>query len=156
MRYLSLAAAALAAVTAFAGPAAADGITIVSPPAFTVDPVGKAPLSCGYGRPGLGVACGSNGPMTSGTKTIGTVYRECTLQKKGAKYDTSSCDATFVFDDGSQIGVRGLVPVPHAKVEAKGFDGYVLGGTLKYEGWYGTVHYEPVAAKPGQYWVTFH
>ncbi|AZM89658.1 MULTISPECIES: hypothetical protein [Streptomyces] len=155
MRYLSLAAAALAAATALAGPAAADGITIVSPPAFTVDPVGKAPLTCALGLPGVGVPCGSNGPMTSGTKTIGTVYRECTVQKRGTKYDTSSCDATFAFNDGSQIGVRALVPVPHAGVEAKAFDGYVLGGTLAYEGWYGTVHYEPTATA-GQYAVTFH
>ncbi|MFD0354860.1 hypothetical protein ACFVHW_14160 [Streptomyces sp. NPDC127110] len=53
------------------------------------------------------------------------------------------------------LTATGLFEIPHAGVEAKAFDGYVLGGTQAYEGWYGTVHYEPTKTA-GQYTVTFH
>ncbi|MFJ2749639.1 hypothetical protein [Streptomyces sp. NPDC087297] len=156
-RLAALAALALAAVTVLTGPAAADDTKeerVV--PAFTVDPVGKAPLSCALGLPGVGVPCGSTGPMTSGTDTVGTVYRQCTLQKQGAKYNRSQCELVFEFDNGAQIGVRALVPVPRTGVEPKAFEGFVTGGTLKYAGLTGAVHYEPVTGRAGQYAVTFH
>ncbi|MGG8408267.1 hypothetical protein ACM614_17525 [Streptomyces sp. 12297] len=175
-RVLALVVAGMGLIAALAGPAAADeppeetGAVLqaeaveeepeVLVPGFTVDPVGRAPVSCALGLPGVGVPCGSNGIMTStvpGTrKRAGTVYRVCTLQKVGAKYDTSQCNLTFDFDSGSQIGVSVLVPVPRAKVEPKGFDGFVTGGNGLYEGRSGTVHFAPVTGKAGQYHVSFH
>ncbi|KOU37185.1 hypothetical protein ADK51_00840 [Streptomyces sp. WM6368] len=59
-------------------------------------------------------------------------------------------------DNCAQIGVRTLVPVPRAGAEAKAFEGFVTGGTLKYAGLTGAVHYEPVTGRAGQYAVTFH
>lgn len=162
-RSLTLAAAALALGTtaALSMPAMADtqpqagthrATRAAQVPDMTVDSTGTADL--GGAAQGLGHAFAGRAVMKDvNGKGFGTAYANCDKGAVGTTADEVLCTSVFKFDDGAQIALDAVIPVPHPGADLKEFDAIVTGGTLKYEGITGSARFTPTSV--GVYEVSF-